>query len=437
MTTERTWLDDLHLLIATDEQLQQELATVCELFDSDDSLSTVTDTTRRPETTTTAQSTDDDNGATKRKKRKPTYIRQQEEIRQLRQQVDHLTALLRARQTTDERTPPSEILPSWRKTAQSELAMKNKTLQENQHLRHAVGQHATFIEQMQQFFHKKPRLSVRFTLACSSYKLAAQASLRRAAIHAIADRQYHRMQSAMVQAGVFNCEKTLFTARAKRQPDQSYVVEIIHNIELDAPFRVVGAAAWRVFKGDFDFDLPLGADQTFTRMDPNTVYATFVQETSDCMECHSNMIRKHYREREMEVIVSRTVLDDAAVPYMTKGEIENRSMWLRVLPLSSDATRCRFTLLQHLIWPRDEMTLAESDMALVLHEIQHVCFVSTPQQRRGMLPVAAPIDLSHLPFPKMATFVERGRRFVRLLKGKINDAIQAYQDQRSLARIES
>ncbi|KAH9067310.1 hypothetical protein Ae201684P_021470 [Aphanomyces euteiches] len=292
MTTERTWLDDLHLLIATDEQLQQELATVCELFDSDDSLSTVTDTTRRPETTTTAQSTDDDNGATKRKKRKPTYIRQQEEIRQLRQQVDHLTALLRARQTTDERTPPSEILPSWRKTAQS----------------------------------------------------------------------------------------------------------------------------------DFDFDLPLGADQTFTRMDPNTVYATFVQETSDCMECHSNMIRKHYREREMEVIVSRTVLDDAAVP---------------VLPLSSDATRCRFTLLQHLIWPRDEMTLAESDMALVLHEIQHVCFVSTPQQRRGMLPVAAPIDLSHLPFPKMATFVERGRRFVRLLKGKINDAIQAYQDQRSLARIES
>ncbi|CAK4095695.1 unnamed protein product [Aphanomyces euteiches] len=325
MTTERTWLDDLHLLIATDEQLQQELATVCELFDSDDSLSTVTDTTRRPETTTTAQSTDDDNGATKRKKRKPTYIRQQEEIRQLRQQVDHLTALLRARQTTDERTPPSEILPSWRKTAQSELAMKNKTLQENQHLRHAVGQHATFIEQMQQFFHKKPRLSSHIDLHSEewqAYKLAAQASLRRAAIHAIADRQYHRMQSAMVQAGVFNCEKTLFTARAKRQPDQSYVVEIIHNIELDAPFRVVGAAAWRVFKGDFDFDLPLGADQTFTRMDPNTVYATFVQETSDCMECHSNMIRKHYREREMEVIVSRTVLDDAAVPYMTKGEIQ-------------------------------------------------------------------------------------------------------------------
>ncbi|CAK4517725.1 unnamed protein product [Aphanomyces euteiches] len=413
MTTERTWLDDLHLLIATDEQLQQELATVCELFDSDDSLSTVTDTTRRPETTTTAQSTDDDNGATKRKKRKPTYIRQQEEIRQLRQQVDHLTALLRARQTTDERTPPSEILPSWRKTAQSELAMKNKTLQENQHLRHAVGQHATFIEQMQQFFHKKPRLSSHIDLHSEewqAYKLAAQASLRRAAIHAIADRQYHRMQSAMVQAGVFNCEKTLFTARAKRQPDQSYVVEIIHNIELDAPFRVVGAAAWRVFKGDFDFDLPLGADQTFTRMDPNTVYATFVQETSDCMECHSNMIRKHYREREMEVIVSRTVLDDAAVPYMTKGEIQKP---IHVAEGAPAIKRC------------DSVS------------IQHVCFVSTPQQRRGMLPVAAPIDLSHLPFPKMATFVERGRRFVRLLKGKINDAIQAYQDQRSLARIES
>ncbi|KAG9407502.1 hypothetical protein AC1031_002218 [Aphanomyces cochlioides] len=128
---------------------------------------------------------------------------------------------------------------------------------------------------------------------------------------------YHRTQSAMVQAGVFNCEKTLFTARAKLQPDQSYVVEIIHNIELDAPFRVVGEAAWSVFEGDFDFDLPLGAKQTYTRMDPKTVYATFVQETSDHIACHSNTIRKHYTEPDKEVIVSRTVLDDAAVPYMT------------------------------------------------------------------------------------------------------------------------
>ncbi|KAG9407488.1 hypothetical protein AC1031_002205 [Aphanomyces cochlioides] len=52
----------------------------------------------------------------------------------------------------------------WERTAKEELAAKEKSLDENEYLREAIYQNATFIEQMQRVFHKKPRLTVRFFL---------------------------------------------------------------------------------------------------------------------------------------------------------------------------------------------------------------------------------------------------------------------------------
>ncbi|KAG9407485.1 hypothetical protein AC1031_002202 [Aphanomyces cochlioides] len=139
-------------------------------------------------------------------------------------------------------------------------------------------------------------------------KLAAQASLREAAIHAIADRQYHRMQSAMVKAG--------------------------------------------------PVDLPLHAVQDDAHIDSYTVYSTCMQERNG-MAWHSS---KYYIEPDGEVIVSRTVLEDAALPHMTKGAIEDRCMWLVVKALPNEPDRCRFTLLQHLVWPKDEIGTQEMDV---------------------------------------------------------------------------
>ncbi|KAH9117206.1 hypothetical protein AeMF1_008985 [Aphanomyces euteiches] len=449
MASEESWLQDLQILIATDDQLQDDLATVCDLFDSDDGF-----TTRVEESASTSSSSsssspiasphrvaDDDkipkttSNNTKdcpKEKVKPqrSSVRQREEIRCLRQQIDQLSKVLQTRQTIDLTTID---MPLWKRTAKMELLEKNKALQENEHLRDAISQQATFIEQMQSVFRKKPRLGTHIDVHSEewqAYKLAAQASLRQVAIHAIADRQYNRMQSALVKAGVFDRENYLFQVKALPQRDQSYTLEIIHHVDLDAPFRLVGAAAWQVFDGDFQLDLPFGAVQSYTRIDPFTVYATYEHQSSGTA-WHSNMIRKYFVEHDREVIVSRTVLEDAAIPHMTKGAIENRCMWLTVKPLPSEANRCRFTLLQHLVWPKDELAFEDADMDIVVGEIKQLCF-GFMARRRGRLPMPIWMDISQLPHPKMGAFVERGRRFLRLLQATVNDVIGKFHGEQQI-----
>ncbi|CAK4716008.1 unnamed protein product [Aphanomyces euteiches] len=449
---EDSWLQDLQFLIATDDQLQEELVHVCEILDEGATTAVQEDLTSSPASPVSSpvhHTVDNKNDilketsksvkGTSKERVKPqrSSVRQREEIRCLRQQVEQLTAVLKSQRTTD---VTSYDMSLWERTAKQESAEKNKSLQENEYLKEAVCQHATFIEQMQRVFRKKPRLSVRFLPGIpkthidihseewQAYKLAAQTSLREAAIHAIADRQYQRMQSAMVKADVFEREKALFKVMAKPQLDDSYVLEIIHHADLDAPFRLLGSAAWNVFEGDLPLDLPVNAVQGYTHIDPYTVYATYMQER-DGMACHSNMVRKYYVEPNREVIVSRTVLEDAALPHMTKGAIENRCMWLIVKPLPNDPNRSRFTLLQHLVWPKEQMTLQKDIIAEVLANLKKLCFEFKVTQP-GLLPMTNEMDLSRLSFPNMAAFLERGCRFLDLLKAKLNSAIEQFQDQR-------
>ncbi|CAK4128239.1 unnamed protein product [Aphanomyces euteiches] len=426
---ENPWLQDLQFLIATDDQLQEELVHVCEILEGVSATSLPDDSTPSPTSETfvnpvARDTTDDSEDAQEEKsssettKRQRYYKRQRDEIHHLRQQVDQLTALLQRKHRCG-RTDES----LWERTAIEELAEKTKSMEENAFLREAVGQQATFIEQMQRVFRKKPRLTSHIDIHSEEwkyYKLAAHASLREAAIHAIADRQYHRMQSAMVKAGVFDRETNLFQVKAIPQPDHSYVLEAVHHVDLNAPFRLLGAAAWNVFEGGHPVDLPLHAVQDDTHIDPYTVYSTCMQERNG-MTWHSNMVRKYYTEPDREVIVSRTVLEDAALPHMTKGAIEDRCMWC--VNLASPLKQ------RVVVWPKDEIGTQEMDVvADALARLKKIPFQFFPT-RPGQIPLTSEIDFASLTYPKMAAFVERGIRFSDTLKLKLNAVIENFHEQ--------
>ncbi|RHY05943.1 hypothetical protein DYB25_011164, partial [Aphanomyces astaci] len=185
-------MKDLQFLIATDEQLQDELAQVCEILDSDQASTSVscapdeaatsaassllrqssrldedsssTDGVSRSKVATTLPST----LSTKRKvaaaailpdkgKPKPmrSSVRQREEIHLLRRQINELTSRLHAKETTDVTTFDMSL---WERTAKLECIEKNKAVHENEQLKDAVYQQATFIEQMQRVLRKKPRI---------------------------------------------------------------------------------------------------------------------------------------------------------------------------------------------------------------------------------------------------------------------------------------
>ncbi|KAH9113676.1 hypothetical protein LEN26_013113 [Aphanomyces euteiches] len=420
---ENPWLQDLQFLIATDDQLQEELVHVCEILEGVSATSLPDDSTPSPTSETFVNP--EEKSSSETTKRQRYYKRQRDEIHHLRQQVDQLTALLQRKQRCG-RTDES----LWERTAIEELAEKTKSMEENAFLREAVGQQATFIEQMQRVFRKKPRLTSHIDIHSEEwkyYKLAAHASLREATIHAIADRQYHRMQSAMVKAGVFDRETNLFQVKAISQPDHSYVLEAVHHVDLNAPFRLLGAAAWNVFEGGHPVDLPLHAVQDDTHIDPYTVYSTCMQERNG-MTWHSNMVRKYYTEPDREVIVSRTVLEDAALPHMTKGAIEDRCMWCvnlasplkqrvvgwlsRHCQMSPTAVGSRFCSIY-------------SDALARLKKIPFQFFPTRP----GQIPLTSEIDFASLPYPKMAAFVERGIRFSDTLKLKLNAVIENFHEQ--------
>ncbi|CAK4081816.1 unnamed protein product [Aphanomyces euteiches] len=186
-------VQDVHLLFATDDQLRDDLAYVCSLLDSPERKpsppsSSITRTSKSPEESKPTLSHQD---------------RRKREILELRRQVDILkNQLLDAKQQATGKPDMS----AWERAARDQMYAKSKSISENEQLRAQVEENATFIEDMTRVLRKRPRLSLDVhSEEWKAYKLAAQTSLRTAAIHAIADRQYQQLQTAFIQAGVYDC----------------------------------------------------------------------------------------------------------------------------------------------------------------------------------------------------------------------------------------
>ncbi|KAH9067399.1 hypothetical protein Ae201684P_021558 [Aphanomyces euteiches] len=181
--------DELCLLLATDEGLHDEMNTVCDILegDSPDEASDTASPSKAqhgfhsttPPATPTLR-------PTKPRKRPHFDVRQRQEMILLRREVDILRKHLSASQTKVKR--PLEMT-KWEKAAKSECMEKNRSIQENEQLKEAVHQQATLIQQMEKLCNKKMRLTDDAE-AWQNYRLAAHESLRVAAIHAIADRQF-------------------------------------------------------------------------------------------------------------------------------------------------------------------------------------------------------------------------------------------------------
>ncbi|KAG9407549.1 hypothetical protein AC1031_002261 [Aphanomyces cochlioides] len=166
-----------------------------------------------------------------KKKRPNMYqIRQREELRRLQQEVTALKAQVRAVETSS--STREEDTSFWKRMAQTERVEKNKALYENETLRVAVGQQATFIDQMRKVFLKKPRLMFHQDVHSEewqAYRLAAQASLRHAAIHAIADRQLWRLDHALLRAGLLDRHDDVTKAELVMESDHSLTYQIIRR----------------------------------------------------------------------------------------------------------------------------------------------------------------------------------------------------------------
>ncbi|KAF0735702.1 hypothetical protein Ae201684_007714 [Aphanomyces euteiches] len=425
--------DELCLLLATDDSLNDELTAVCDILEGD-SPDEASDTASlselpfvpRPELTSSTSSTTSSTRQPRKPRTRPHFdVRQKQEMIVLRREVDILKKHLATSQSKGKR--PLDMT-KWEKAAKSECMEKNRSIQENEQLKEAVHQQATLIQQMEKLCNKKIRLSAADAEGWQNYRLAAHESLRVAAIHAIADRQYRRMQNAFIQAGVFGSTEDIFRTRIAEKNPKCVVMELAHHVTLSAPFRVVSSAAWELIGGPDAYMMTQGSIETTDFVDRHTVYSRLMVNQPDGSTVHSNIIRKRYVEEDREVIVARSVLEDALVPHMSKGAVDNKCLWFEVEPLPSHpSTHCSLTcVVQTTIDSANVSNLSAIDVEAVMETLtlQASLIANTHKPKAGMFHIMTQ-HVEPLGVPNPIHFsLDRGRMFLITLEDAVNRVVR-------------
>ncbi|KAH9130864.1 hypothetical protein LEN26_008122, partial [Aphanomyces euteiches] len=345
---------DLQFLIATDDELHRGLLRVVDILeddaDVDEACSVILVTSNSGQESQKAETdshTTSKKSVPKRYARTKFESRQKEELKRLREEVNALKTRLDAAKAAQKQDATSD-LSAWKRMAKVERMEKGKAIKENEELREAVAGHATFIESMQKVFEKKPRLEYQFdiySVEWKAYKLAAEKSLRVAAIHAMADRQYDRMDSAFIRAGLIDQTQDLFRAQFLPQPNGTTVYEFVNCVSVAAPFRLLGASIWQAFSSLKSTSCPRDFIETLEIIDPFTVYSRkqMLAKGDAKVAWQSNIIRKYFPENDRCVFVARTVLEDELSPPKPTDVVEDKWIWMEVVPV--DLCRCRLIAL--------------------------------------------------------------------------------------------
>ncbi|KAF0684266.1 Aste57867_23730 [Aphanomyces stellatus] len=435
---ETTWnVEDLQFLLANDDDLQDEFAQVCDLLldgpspPPEMSIRSSTEELSPDETSPTTPPPTVPRTNRRKAKRAPEVrfeVRQKQEMLHLREQVEQLKKRLQASQA--KQPPPStssSIVPTtstWEHIAKRERTEAQKVLTENELLKDAVHEQVTFIEHMEKLCRKKPRLTKDDVEAWEGYRLAAHESLRIAAIHAIADRQLRRFGPTMAAAGITNSMADYLSVQIVPMPSGASRLEYVNHIVLAAPYETIGQAVWRVFGCETPPLLPPGMTDTVEFIDKCTIY---YQSTDTARRCYANTIRKYYPEVDRHTIVARTVLEDALMPHMVRGAMEDKSGWIQVVPFPSDSTKSIMTVIIHI-----EVGLLPPDSGPVMDAItsmmEQFSLAQKPEVPGTFSPASAcaHINEAAIPYLHIQSVAAREKLVVAKFSESVNEAIQTY-----------
>ncbi|OQS03915.1 hypothetical protein THRCLA_03804 [Thraustotheca clavata] len=328
------FLHDIQFLIANDAQLTTDLSQLCSILEAD---SSDADASEKASESNLAV-------GTKRKhsqgKQNQFQYRQKKQILELRGQVAALQNELALYAKPEEISSSSK----WKEIAKTERSSKFNSILENKQLKAAIAQQSTFIETMQRYLHKKTRLELcdLNSEAWKAHTLVASQSLRIAAIHAIADRQYNRMQSTFLRLGLLDQQDDFFRVIPSPQQDGALVMKYVFHNTILAPFDAIGGAIWNVYNGIDPPTLATHATLTLEFIDENTVYEVFAHAVPNTAIVHANHVTKRYMEEDKVAIVWRSVLNDERLPQMATGTIQDEYGWCAISKLHDTSCEISF-----------------------------------------------------------------------------------------------
>ncbi|CAK4682290.1 unnamed protein product [Aphanomyces euteiches] len=304
---------------------------------------------------------------------KTSHAKQKREMMALMHQIAELENQLIEKRRIG---PSRHGVSPWEGAAREEFYARTKALQENAKLKLGVDEQAVFIDQMAQFLRRK--------------------------------------------APTTKCPQT----------DGKIIIEYAYHVKLGAPFRMIGAAVWKVLTNKYMTPWTCDGVETVEAVDPFTMYRTY-SRASNCNAAaiHANLVFKYFVEAEREVIVWRSVLDDELFPNMRNGHVHEETGWMQISPVGPDA--CRLTLLVQYTAFSDligAVSSAHETLKSAITLFEQLSF-SEPTFEQGTFPTTPQTreeDMASLSFVKQ-TILRRGQRLEWMIETNINNVVKSYQ----------
>ncbi|EQC35765.1 hypothetical protein SDRG_06524 [Saprolegnia diclina VS20] len=257
--------------------------------------------------------------------------KQQDELMYLKRKVDELQAQLK-QLTVSQKALSAEPASKWEKLARDERKRQQVVSNENSRLKAAIEEQVQFAECLVEMIKKRPRLTLANEETRDQWKLlklVAEPTARLEAIHAIADREYAKIDSVFIEAGIVDVGAG---DRRRAMPvmltNGDIEVQEITYGRFAVPLFIVAEAAWDVLRGAVELQAFPGHYTIVEDVDASTSYinALCLHELGNSQ---SRAIVKKYMESPSRcVIVVRSVMEDEAKPLDPAYEICDEVMWL-------------------------------------------------------------------------------------------------------------
>ncbi|CAK4585709.1 unnamed protein product [Aphanomyces euteiches] len=315
--------------------------------------------------------------AGQRKTKRTRIYTNKAEVSQLEAEIQSLQELLAQ---TKRAALSRDDTSMWEQVAGQQRVEKNKALEENEQLRLAVKERQEYIDRLEKLLFKTPRWNALPDLDVSqvSLVLPVEPHLRAAAMHRIADQQYKRLQTVLVQAGALDLCYDMCKGESMTLGNQQ-----------------------------------LGFLASWEHVDDKTVYNRY-WTYRDSTTCHSNTVHKLYEEVNRSVIVFASV-SDAIVVRQPTDVTDEMNGWWQFQPHPDDPEKSFLTIVTHsnisCLLEHKEVDAAPNDVKMALKEI----FSARKKRVEDMPPP------SYLKY-----FIERKQRFRKSMEKALQTAMHEY-----------
>ncbi|OQS06022.1 hypothetical protein THRCLA_01902, partial [Thraustotheca clavata] len=271
----------------------------------------------------------------KPKRRRRTH---NQELELLRAKADEYSMQLAA--LADRKDVNTIFASPWESLSRRQAEERRLSELDNTRLRLAAQEQLKTIESLLRIVRRRPKLmDVSYIEDWKLQKLPADREKRRAALHAILNADYERLESILIAERLYDND----TSRNFTDTNVKYD-ESLHQLQLTcsmnctvfADYVTVAKVLWGLYYPKEDIVLGTGTLRSIERVDDEIHYTNLHLSFPDNIHVCGNMACKLYMGNSRVVLTYKTILEDELYPYPPQVYVPRETGWLVVERISDN-----------------------------------------------------------------------------------------------------